>query len=206
MYVYRDTGGQQGGSGEDAPAHDSAERDAAYWYDLLTEDPAPRREETRGPFEPLISSRGLAPDPVSRHSDAAATVDHPAGAEQARAPAGAAPDEELEEKAHARARTLEQIRDLYLTAEAIGERNVDKHFDQLLAQQRELISEYFRHSAAGPLTAAGPRDGLLAEADVERHNPDESYHRHDPDGPGTTGGQAGKPESAGVASEPPRAW
>jgi len=206
VYVYRDTGGQQGDSGEDAPVHDSAERDAAYWYDLLPEDPAPKREETRGPFEPLVSSRGSAPDPAPRHPDAPATVAYPGEAEQAQAPAGAERDDELEETAHARARTLEQIRDLYLTAEAIGEHNLDKHFDQLLAQQRELISEYFRQSTAAPLTAAGPRDRLLAEADVERHNPDESYHRHDPDGPGTTGGQAGKPESAGVASEPPRAW
>ena len=60
------------------------------------------------------------------------------------------------ESAYDRARKLEQIKDLYLTAEAIGEANVDKHFDQLLAQQRELISDYFRQP--GPAgSAAGAR-------------------------------------------------
>ena len=61
---------------------------------------------------------------------------------------------------HDRARKLEQIKDLYLTAEAIGEANVDKHFDQLLAQQRELIGEYFRQPGpAGPAAAGGPPPG-----------------------------------------------
>ena len=55
----------------------------------------------------------------------------------------------------ARARKLEQLKDLYLTAEAIGEQNVDKHFDQLLAQQRELISEYFSQSAAAQPGGSG---------------------------------------------------
>jgi hypothetical protein len=77
---------------------------------------------------------------------------------------------------HDRARKLEQIKDLYLTAEAIGEANVDKHFDQLLAQQRELISDYFRQpgpagSAGGaqPVGQAGsadqPETGLRARRD-----------------------------------------
>ena len=62
------------------------------------------------------------------------------------------------ESAYDRARKLEQIKDLYLTAEAIGEANVDKHFDQLLAQQRELISDYFRQP--GPAgSAAGAQAG-----------------------------------------------
>ena len=49
-----------------------------------------------------------------------------------------------------RIRKLEQLKDLYLTAQAIGEQNVDKHFDQLMAQQRQLISDYF-----GPPGTAG---------------------------------------------------
>jgi len=68
------------------------------------------------------------------------------------------------------AQKLEQIRDFYLTAEAIGEKNVDKHFDQLLAQQRELISQYFKDSAvrrsdAGPAEAEGEA-AEAAEADI----------------------------------------
>ncbi len=64
-----------------------------------------------------------------------------------------------EDSAVARARKLEQIKDFYLTAEAIGEQNVGKHFDQLLAQQRELISEYFKQP-----NAAQPDDGRTVPA------------------------------------------
>jgi hypothetical protein len=67
----------------------------------------------------------------------------PAQPEQA-----AAADEGAAERAGQHARKLEQIKDLYLTAEAIGEANVDKHFDQLLAQQRELIGDYIKQSKA----------------------------------------------------------
>jgi hypothetical protein len=38
---------------------------------------------------------------------------------------------------------LDQIKDLYLTAEAIGEDALDKHFEQVSARQRELIREFF---------------------------------------------------------------
>jgi hypothetical protein len=38
---------------------------------------------------------------------------------------------------------LEQIKDLYLTAEAIGEDALGQHFDQVSDRQRQLIREYF---------------------------------------------------------------
>ncbi len=38
---------------------------------------------------------------------------------------------------------MDQIKDLYLTAEAIGEDALDQHFDQVSDKQRELIREYF---------------------------------------------------------------
>jgi hypothetical protein len=38
---------------------------------------------------------------------------------------------------------MEQIKDLYLTAEAIGEDALDQHFQQVSEKQRELIREYF---------------------------------------------------------------
>ena len=44
---------------------------------------------------------------------------------------------------------LEKIKDLYLTVEAIGDDNVDKHFDELLQRQRELISDYFKETGIG---------------------------------------------------------
>ncbi len=38
---------------------------------------------------------------------------------------------------------LDQIKDLYLTAEAIGEDALNKHFEQVSDRQRQLIKEYF---------------------------------------------------------------
>jgi hypothetical protein len=206
VYVYRDTGRTPGDPAAGSPGQDPAERDADYWYDLLAEDPAPKREETRGPFEPLVSSNGPSPGAVYRQA-AEPDATGPAGTEPDRAPAGAQRDQDRDETADARARKLEQIKDLYLTAEAIGEQNVDKHFDQLLAQQRELISDYFRPSAAAQPAVASPRDGAAADADAQARD------ARGPDGPGAVGGQADAPEGqadapegAGVAAEPPRAW
>jgi hypothetical protein len=191
--VYRDPG---------APAPSSSSRrsaadDSAYWYDLLAEDPVQQHEEARGPFEPLLPS-----------AEAEAGTEQPQGPQE---PPDAARAERQEPPEQARARKLEQLKDLYLTAEAIGEQNVDKHFDQLLAQQRELISDYFRQSPAAQSPAAqspaaqppaaqpgavqpgvtSPRDGQAADAEPE--------HRQ-PDGPVTP------PEGVSVRAEPPRAW
>jgi hypothetical protein len=44
---------------------------------------------------------------------------------------------------------LEQIKDLYMTAEAIGEDALVKHFDQLSQRQRSLIREFFEQSGLG---------------------------------------------------------
>jgi hypothetical protein len=53
------------------------------------------------------------------------------------------PDRAIPEAASAK---LEQIKDLYLTAEAIGEDALDKHFDQVSQRQRDLIREFFERS------------------------------------------------------------
>lgn len=143
MFVYRDP---------DLTADAQDERDAAYWYDLPAAEgdhPAPVLKEpvtqARGPFEPLVSSSGPLPQPPS-------------------AEAAEAAHEEREDPGSARARKLEQIRDFYLTAEAIGEDNVGKHFDELLAQQRSLISDYFRQSPeAEPGQASGSPQGVTVE-------------------------------------------
>ncbi len=193
MYVYRDPSARAGYLAEQQ-AH---EREAAYWYDLSVDPGAPLREETRGPFEPLLSSSGPPPD-AARHqpSESDAIIATPAEV----ADDGAAGYEGPEESAYAQARRLEQIKDLYLTAQAIGEENVDKHFDQLLAQQRELISEYFRQSAA-----ARRADGLPAQADANPIEPRQPGGQAGPAGQVGYAGQAGTPEGAGVAT-PPRAW
>ncbi len=43
---------------------------------------------------------------------------------------------------------LDQIKDLYLTAEAIGEDALDKHFELVSDRQRQLIKEYFDRAVA----------------------------------------------------------
>ena len=165
MYVYRDLSDP---APQQPARRQPAADDAAYWYDLLAEDPVPRHEETRGPFEPLLYSTEQPP------------------AEQARQPPDGPRDESPEAPDAMRARKLEQLRDLYLTAEAIGEQNVDKHFDQILAQQRELISEYFSRSVPAQPDPAGP--GRAADADA------------------APPGQATPPEGVTVRAQPPRAW
>jgi hypothetical protein len=146
VYVYRDSGGQQAGPAE------PDESDAAYWYGRREEEDQPAvQPETRGPFEPLLSSTAPPPDPAAADPMQPGTVPSDAGSADTvladTRPSGDGP----EDPEHAQARKLEQIKDFYLTAEAIGEENVDKHFDQLLAHQRELIGEYFRQSAAAKL-------------------------------------------------------
>jgi len=41
---------------------------------------------------------------------------------------------------------MDQIKDLYLTAEAIGEDALDQHFQLVSERQRQLIKEYFDHA------------------------------------------------------------
>ena len=79
---------------------------------------------------------------------------------------------------------------------------MDKHFDQLLAQQRELISDYFGQSAAAQPGMVGPSDGGVAGPRDGRAAETGAAH---PDA-GAAGGQPGPPEGAGVRAEPPRAW
>jgi hypothetical protein len=43
----------------------------------------------------------------------------------------------------AAAAKLDQIKDLLITAEAIGEQNLNQHFDQVRQRQQELIREFF---------------------------------------------------------------
>jgi hypothetical protein len=59
---------------------------------------------------------------------------------------------------------LEQIKDLYMTVEAIGDDNVDKHFDELLQRQRELISEYFKETGIGTGKTGVTQNGNAADA------------------------------------------
>jgi hypothetical protein len=173
VYVYRDTSDPSGHPAAAATEPGADEPDASYWYDLSGQESAPAPAETRGPFEPLVSSSRPPSDPV---------------------PSATA------------------IKDFYLTTEAIGEQNVDRHFDQLAAQQRELISEYFRRS-----DAAEPGDGLAAR---ERSREQPRYEARagapiqapagvDPallDEPDVVGHRTDTPPRAKVVAHQPRGW
>jgi hypothetical protein len=215
VYVYRDTSEPSGRPAAAATEPGAVEPDASYWYDLSGEDSSPVAAETRGPFEPLVSSslRPSDPGPPATPTPSSSAQD-PAGP-RAMAPRTMAPGTEDgrrapnfagensdENSARGRARRLEQIKDLYLTAEAIGERNVDKHFDELLAQQRELISEYFKRS-----DAAGSGDGRVAreQSRYEAQAPADA----DPgllDRPGAVGRRPDVPPEASVVADQPRVW
>jgi hypothetical protein len=161
-FVYRDSGGPDepedagaatpdGVYGPDDPAYGPPDPS---WYDRQREeDEAARRQaeelqQSRGPFEPL------------RHTDGAGQGYHAEAAYQAlddEAPASAAMAGEDEDERGAdefsegtlSEAALAQIKDLYMTAEAIGEENLGKHYEQLLERQRRLISEYFKESGFG---------------------------------------------------------
>jgi hypothetical protein len=49
---------------------------------------------------------------------------------------------------------LDQIKDLYLTAEAIGEDALIRHFEEVSNRQRDLIRQYFEQSGFGQQAAA----------------------------------------------------
>jgi hypothetical protein len=167
----------------DAPAattasgHGTDEPDTSYWYDLsgsgsVPATSAPTPAGTRGPFEPLVSSARTPDD-------------------------GGAPGEDTAASGWTSASG--QARESGLTAEAIGEQRVDQPFDQLLAQQRELISDYFEQAPAGT-EGTGPE-----RADGET--------KGQPGASGASGdagladrGRTDAPRGASVPAEPPRAW
>jgi hypothetical protein len=63
------------------------------------------------------------------------------------------------EQAAAAQAKLEQIKDLYMTAEAIGEDALVRHFDELKQRQRSLIREYFEQTGlTPPRSPAAPGD------------------------------------------------
>jgi hypothetical protein len=102
-------------------------------------------EAPRGPFEPARPARQTSitgsvapPPPTNGDRGAAGSFRNAAPGELAVPPGHSIPE--------AASAKLEQIKDLYLTAEAIGEDALDKHFDQVSQRQRELIKEFFQRS------------------------------------------------------------
>lgn len=128
----------------------------------MTKVPRPGPVEApRGPFEParpssVVPELPSAPAPPNR----LAPPNRPASVTGSVPPPPAAsaavvrpPQRQMPEAA---AKKLDQLKDLYLTAEAIGEDALDKHFDQVSQRQRELISEFFQQAEPEGPAAAGP--------------------------------------------------
>jgi hypothetical protein len=176
MYVYRDDGGPD----EPAPASTAAanqqdadnQRDADYWYGPAEPEQSEPQPEARGPFEPLRAGGSAAADGPGQFNAAAEWTPHDAAPSDNvwGTTAGETVDEEPDEAAM-HAQKLEQIKDFYMTAEAIGEQNVDKHFDQLLAQQRDLLDQYFK-DAKVRITAAAHGEEASAETPAAENAPD----------------------------------
>jgi len=102
--------------------------------------PRPTVVETpRGPFEPARPSEPSAP-PAS----VTGSLGPPPAA--LAAPAVPPPLPEPPSIPQAAVAKLDQLKDLYLTAEAIGEDALEKHFDQVSQRQQELIREFFERS------------------------------------------------------------
>jgi hypothetical protein len=69
--------------------------------------------------------------------------------------------QEAEAMTRAAGAKLEQIKELYLTAEAIGEDALVRHFDEVSQRQRDLIREYFKLPGRRPSTILPPPDSSL---------------------------------------------
>jgi hypothetical protein len=130
--------------------------------------PAPV-EAPRGPFEPARPSpdgadRPTAARPASmptrRPGRSGMLPERPISVTGSVPPPPAAsagvvrpPQREMPEAAE---KKLDQLKDLYLTAEAIGEDALDKHFEQVSQRQQELIREFFQQAEPEGPAAAGP--------------------------------------------------
>ena len=79
---------------------------------------------------------------------------------------------------------------------------LDKPFDQLLAQQRELISEYFKQSDADDGLAARGQARGETRAETQAEAPAGAELA----GPGASGHQPDAAPGASVAADQPRVW
>jgi hypothetical protein len=131
--------GEAGKAYPEAPSSDAPEFGRAREGDATAPIPV-----TRGPSQPVPEPRErepvAAPEPFSVWEPAPKPSqerrrDSPSN--EGYRPAHAEPP-----SAHTQEK-IEQIKDLYLTAEAIGEDALGRHFDQLRERQRSLIREFF---------------------------------------------------------------
>jgi hypothetical protein len=104
---------------------------------------------------PVVKADGPPPSPPGLSEVASAgPLDRPG--DTYRAEHAEPPSADTQEK-------IEQIKDLYLTAEAIGEDALGKHFDQLSQRQRSLIREFFEKAGLGSGKTSKLRGGDSAQ-------------------------------------------
>jgi hypothetical protein len=114
-------------------------------------EPAPKKSV----FEPGPKRPVFEPGPEAPERDRGSARGAPPGDADRRAKADPLPAETQAK--------LEQIKDLYLTAEAIGEDALVKHFDQLSQRQRSLIGEFFERAGLGPSRTSARLSGDSAD-------------------------------------------
>ena len=173
IYVYRDDGGPDEPVLAQAASATTADQDADYWYGPAEPEKPTQQQEVRGPFEPLRTGGAAGAEwaqPDAGRSDGAWAPAGQGGPGGRFPPVDETVDDEQDDDAR-HAQKLEQIKDFYMTAEAIGEENVDKHFDQLLAQQRDLLDQYFK-DAKDRITAAAHDEEAPAETPASEGIPD----------------------------------
>ena len=140
-------------------------------------------QPTRGPFEPLRpGEREAAGHAGYQQADGETALDAPDTLDdpdtrplESEIPDYEPIDYEMSElldlgtPTDPEAGALGQIRDLYQAAETVSQVTLDRHFDQILERQRELISEYFTESVglgfdsteaeeAAPVASPAPAD------------------------------------------------
>jgi len=135
------------------------------WYtrreytDQQAVDEEPR--QARGPFEPLPDSDRTGREigeGTGGYSASELAVNY-----EALGLAGA-DDDDL----GGRGGAIDQIKDFYAAAEAIGAEHFDEHFERLLERQRKLISDYFREPAGRrPADPDGERGSGYAGSGAE---------------------------------------
>jgi len=108
----------------------------------------------RGPFEPAVRAepavtQGSAVAATSLAASPPAADASPGGAGAGSAAAGTSMSQDARASVWSPgAAKMDQIKDLYLTAEAIGENALDEHFELVSDRQRQLIREYFSGAVA----------------------------------------------------------
>jgi hypothetical protein len=121
---------------------------------ILNADPPVREPSQHGPRRPASRPPGQHPASAQRPVPAPFPVQEPVPApapEPVSWPgSGGHPDDARPEHAAAAQAKLEQLKDLYMTAEAIGEDALVRHFDELRQRQRSLISGYFQQMGLTP--------------------------------------------------------